>query len=232
MFVVLTAVAAVSSATLAICSWRRRLVPGAAFFSAMMLGATVWCAAYVGELSSSPLHVKTTFARLAYLGIATVPPSWLLFCLSYTGRLRRRTFRVVAPFYVVPAATLLFVAPGAAVPLVWARTSIVTSDGMRVLAERFGPWFWVHTAYSYGCLGLGSAVRRANSASKARRFGKRVSASVRASEACDSISTAWSRKRRSADAKRLCVALFVSASRTMARIRASVLHAPLPLTSC
>ena len=158
MFVVLTAVAAVSSATLAICSWRRRLVPGAAFFSAMMLGATVWCAAYVGELSSSPLHVKTTFARLAYLGIATVPPSWLLFCLSYTGRLRRRTFRVVAPFYVVPAATLLFVAPGAAVPLVWARTSIVTSDGMRVLAERFGPWFWVHTAYSYGCLGLGSAV--------------------------------------------------------------------------
>jgi diguanylate cyclase (GGDEF)-like protein/PAS domain S-box-containing protein len=157
-FVVLTALAALSSLALALLSWQRRQVPGAAFFSAMMLCATVWCSAYVGELTSSSLHAKTIFARLAYLGITTVPPGWLLFCLSYTGRLRRHTIGTILPFYLVPLATLLFVAPGPAVPLVWAKTSIASSDGMRVLAEQFGPWFWVHTGYSYACLGVGSVA--------------------------------------------------------------------------
>jgi diguanylate cyclase (GGDEF)-like protein/PAS domain S-box-containing protein len=158
VFVMFTALAALSSAMLAVFSWQRRQVPGAAFFSAVMLGATVWCAAYVGQLASPSLQTKMIFARLAYLGITTVPPSWLLFCLSYTGRLRRHTIRAILPFYLVPFVTLLFVAPGTALPLVWVKTSIVSSDGMRVLAERFGPWFWVHTAYSYACLGLGSVV--------------------------------------------------------------------------
>ena len=90
-FVVVTVLAALSSATLALLSWQRRQVPGTLFFSALMVGATVWCGAYVGELTSSSLQTKMIFARLAYLGIATVPPSWLLFCLSYTGKLRRRT---------------------------------------------------------------------------------------------------------------------------------------------
>jgi diguanylate cyclase (GGDEF)-like protein/PAS domain S-box-containing protein len=158
VFVMLTALAAASSATLAVFSWQRRQVPGAAFFSAMMLGATIWCAAYVGELSSPSLHTKVLFARLAYLGITTVPPSWLLFCLSYIGRLRRRSIRAILPFYLVPIVTLVLVAPGTAVPLVLAKTSIVTSDGMRVLAQGFGPWFWVHTAYSYACLAIGSVI--------------------------------------------------------------------------
>ena len=157
-FVVVTVLAALSSATLALLSWQRRQVPGTLFFSALMVGATVWCGAYVGELTSSSLQTKMIFARLAYLGIATVPPSWLLFCLSYTGKLRRRTTGAVLAFYLLPLATVLFVMLSTAVPLVWSKTSIATSDGMRVLVVDYGPWFWVHTAYCYACLAGGSVV--------------------------------------------------------------------------
>ena len=157
-FIVLTVLAALSSATLALLTWQRRQVPGALFFSALMVGATVWCAAYVGELTSSSLQTKMIFARLAYLGIATVPPSWLLFCLSYTGKLRRRTAGAMLAFYLLPLATVLFAMLSTAVPLVWSKTSIATSDGMRVLAVNYGPWFWVHTAYCYACLAGGSIV--------------------------------------------------------------------------
>jgi len=157
-FVVVTALAALSSATLALLSWQRRQVPGTLFFSALMVGATVWCGAYVGELTSSSLQTKMIWARLAYLGIATVPPSWLLFCLSYTGKLRRRTTGAVLAFYLLPLATVLFVMLSTAVPLVWSKTSIATSDGMRVLVVDYGPWFWVHTAYCYACLAGGSVV--------------------------------------------------------------------------
>ena len=158
VFVVLTALAAVSSSALALLSWRRRQVPGVLFFSAMMVGATVWCVAYVGELTSHSLLGMTIWGRLAYLGIATVPPSWLLFCLSYAGRLRQRTRGTILAFYLLPLVTLLFAMLGTAVPLVWSSTSIATSDGMRVLATGYGPWFWAHTAYSYACLAGGSVI--------------------------------------------------------------------------
>jgi diguanylate cyclase (GGDEF)-like protein/PAS domain S-box-containing protein len=157
-FVVVTVLAALSSATLALLSWQRRRVPGALFFSALMVGATVWCGAYVGELTSSSLQTKTIWAKLAYLGIATVPPSWLLFCLSYTGKLRRRTTGAMLAFYLLPLATVIFAMLSTDVPLLWSQTSIVSSDGIRVLVVGHGPWFWVHTAYCYACLAGGSVV--------------------------------------------------------------------------
>ena len=157
-FVVLTALAAVSSATLALLAWQRRQVPGALFFSAMMLAAAVWCACYAGELSSASLVAKTFWARLAYLGIATVPPSWLLFSLFYTGKLSRRTTATVVALYLLPLATVVFAMLSPAVPLVWSSERIVTSEGAHVLMVAYGPWFWVHTAYSYACLAIGSAL--------------------------------------------------------------------------
>jgi diguanylate cyclase (GGDEF)-like protein/PAS domain S-box-containing protein len=157
-FVVLTVLAALSSATLALLAWQRRQVPGALFFSATMVGATVWCASYVGELASLSLSSKMIWARLAYLGVATVPPSWLLFCLFYTGKLRRRATATILVFYLVPLATVLFAMLSTAVPLVWSTASITTSDGVRMLVVDHGLWFWVHTAYSYACLAGGSVV--------------------------------------------------------------------------
>ena len=157
-FVVLTVLAALSSLALALLCWQRREVPAAGAFCALMLAATVWCAAYVGELTAPSLQAKTVFLRLSYLGIAAVPPSWLLFCLAYAGKLRRRTPATTLAFYLLPLATVLFAMLGTRVPLVWSKVSIVTDDGMRELAASYGPWFWVHTAYSYVCLGLGSVV--------------------------------------------------------------------------
>jgi len=157
-FIVLTVLAALSSATIALLAWQRRQVPGALFFSATMLGTTVWCAGYVGELASLSLSNKMIWARLAYLGIATVPPSWLLFCLFYTGRLQRRSAATILGFYLVPLATVLFAMLSTAVPLLWSAASLATGHGGRMLVVEHGLWFWVHTAYSYACLAGGSVV--------------------------------------------------------------------------
>ena len=157
-FVVLTVIAALGSAGIALLAWQRRQVPGAICFAAVMTAAAIWCAAYAGELSSSTLATKLVFARLEYLGIAAVPPSWLLFGLAYSGVLRRRSALTTVVFYLVPLATVLcaLLAPG--VPLLWRQVSIVSSDGARVLSVQYGPWFWVQAAYSYACLASGSIV--------------------------------------------------------------------------
>jgi diguanylate cyclase (GGDEF)-like protein/PAS domain S-box-containing protein len=157
-FVVSTVVAAIISAALAVLSWQRRGVPGSLFFAAVMVGTTVWCAAHVGELTAPTLDTRAFFSRFAYIGITTVPPSWFLFCLSYSGRLRRRVGSTAAIFYLMPLATVVFVMLSPSFPLVWSAVWLAKVDGITLLVVQHGPWFWVHTAYCYACLAVGSAL--------------------------------------------------------------------------
>ena len=157
-FVVLTILAAAGSAAIALLAWQRRSVPGSLCFVAVMTAAGVWCAAYAAELSSSTLAAKLFFERLTYVGVVVVPPSWLLFSLLYSGVMRRRSALTIAPFYLMPLATMACVVLAPAVPLFWRHVGIATSDGVRQLSFQYGSWFWVHAAYSYTCLAGGSIV--------------------------------------------------------------------------
>jgi hypothetical protein len=158
VFVVLTILAAAGSAVIALLAWQRRSVPGSLCFAAVMTAAGFWCAAYAAELSSSSLTAKLFFERLNYVGVVVVPPSWLLFSLLYSGVMRRRSALTIAPFYLVPLATMACVVLAPALPLFWRHVGIATSDGVRQLSFQYGPWFWVHWAYSYTCLAGGSIV--------------------------------------------------------------------------
>ena len=177
-FVVSTVVAAIISAALAVLCWQRRGVPGSLFFSAVMVATTVWCAAHVGELTAPTLDARVLCSRLTYLGIVTVSPSWLLFCLTYSGRLRRRFVSTAAIFYLVPLATAVFVMLSPSFPLVWSAVWLTKVHGIRLLVVRHGPWFWVHTAYCYGCLVIGSTLLLSSFLRRVRIFTGQGSALV------------------------------------------------------
>ncbi len=157
-FIALTTLAAIGSLVLAIVAASRPWIPGARFLAATMAAAALWCAAYVGELSSSSLSGKVIWAKVAYLGIVCVPPSWLLFCLAQLGNVRRRSPIFVTLCYILPAVTFLFVLLAVRVPLVWSAVRLVSSGNLSMLIVDHGLWFWVHTFYSYLCLGCGSLL--------------------------------------------------------------------------
>ena len=158
LFIAATFLAAGTSTIMAVQALRRRHVPGAAAFSAMMLAGAFWCAAYGGELLATTLAAKEMWAQVAYVGIVVVPPSWLVFCLRYTGRLHGRRRIALSLLYVVPALTvaLVFLSPNAG--LVWSSVRMVSLGTVDILVVTHGSWFWAHTAYSYVCLLTGSAL--------------------------------------------------------------------------
>ncbi len=65
---------------------------------------------------------------------------------------------LLALLCLIPALTVTLVATNEFHHLVWSSLSIGTSGPFPVLILSHGPWFWVHTAYSYGLLLAGSAV--------------------------------------------------------------------------
>lgn len=151
-------IAAVISTALAVYVGRRRSAPGAVAFVVLTVAVAEWVLGYALELAGADLPTKIVWAKAQYLGIVTVPLAWLAFALYYTGRKSwlDRNWLVAAPLALLPLITLLLVWTNDAHHLIWQRISLDTAGPFLALDVAYGPWFWIHSAYSYLMLLLGT----------------------------------------------------------------------------
>jgi PAS domain S-box-containing protein len=143
---------------LAIHAWRRRPAPGATIFAVMMLAVADWALGYALELGSVDLPMILFWARIEYLGIVAGPVAALLLALAYTGRTRWLTRRRLAVLAIVPAITLLLVWTNDLHGLIWSTVRLANPDSAPRMDPIYGPWFFVHTAYSYISMVIGMAL--------------------------------------------------------------------------
>jgi predicted DNA binding protein/PAS domain-containing protein len=83
---------------------------------------------------------------------------FLLFALEYTGYDEAATPRVVAALLAFPALTLLLVWTNPAHGLIWTGRRVIVVDGLALMSESYGPWFWAYLAYGYGLTLLAAAL--------------------------------------------------------------------------
>lgn len=151
--------AAATSLAVAYSARRRRYAPGTTAFVLLMLAVAEWTVGYALELGSTGLPAKLFWAKVEYAGIVTLPVAWLVFAMHYTRRggwLARRP-QNLAWLALVPAITLALVWTNEYHGLIWSQTGLNTTGPFPSLALAYGPWFWVHSAYSYLLLFVGTA---------------------------------------------------------------------------
>lgn len=130
-------------------SWRRRTVPGTFWFSFLMLAAAEWCLTFSLELLVSEPAVKVFIGKLEYLGIVSIAPLLLLFVAGYTRNdAGLRGWRPLL-LWIVPLATLGFVATNEMHGLVWPQIVPAVTDGTFVMVYAWGPVALLSAAYSY-----------------------------------------------------------------------------------
>jgi PAS domain S-box-containing protein len=94
-------------------AWRRRSIPGAKFFALYMLGAVAWSLGVIVNLVSDSLALEGVWALIRYasfiqyVGILSMPATWLVFALKYTGYDRWLKARVWLALAIVPLCLLL-----------------------------------------------------------------------------------------------------------------------------
>src|SRR6185295_14158620 len=90
-------------------------------------------------------------ANTAYFGIVTVPASWLVFALRFSGRGRWVTGRFLALLWIEPVATVL---------LAWTNPwhALFRRSVQVIPSWEPGPAFWAHTAYSYALVLAGTVL--------------------------------------------------------------------------
>ncbi|HNP86067.1 MAG: PAS domain-containing protein [Chloroflexi bacterium SZAS-1] len=142
-------ITAMISVALSIVSWRRRQAIGASLFSLMMLAVAEWSLGYALELSSHELSWMLFWAKIEYFGIFGVILSALLLPLRYTRRLHWFTVRNLTLLSIIPALTLVLVWTNELHGLVWRSIRVNQVGSLALLDLEHGPWFTVHTFYSY-----------------------------------------------------------------------------------
>lgn len=157
-YVVPLVAAALISGWVAFYSLRRREIHGALALSILSVFIAEWAVTYAFELMAPDLAGKIFWGKLEYIGIAMVAPAWLAFALRYTGVGQRLTSRHLALLAVIPLCTILLAFTTELHGLIWTEMHVDQGVGFTALGVTHGPWFWVHIAYSYLLLVLGTGL--------------------------------------------------------------------------
>jgi PAS domain S-box-containing protein len=143
---------------LALLGWRRRAAAPAPAFVCFMLGVGLWSAAYGLEMAAADLSAKLRLATVEYAGIVLVPASWVVFALHETGQSALVGRRLLGLLAIEPLATLLLLTTNSVHSLFRSAAHLEDAGSFVVLVSEHGPAFWVHTAYSYLLLLVGTVM--------------------------------------------------------------------------
>lgn len=164
-------IAGVVALALAIYVRRWRPVAGARVFIWLLLAIAYWSFVNVLEVGSTQLTSKRFLADAQYPAIVSLPVLWLVFVARYSTWNRRPARHHIMAMAVVPLITLILLWTNRYHGLMRRSVRLDVDGLLPVLQTAYGPWFWVHTAYSYALLLAGSlaALQMAFSASRAYR---------------------------------------------------------------
>jgi PAS domain S-box-containing protein len=150
-------VGGIVSLALAILAYRRRSIPGATYFLALMLGAIIWSLANIFENLNAGLDGKVFWSKVSYIGVVTVITSWALFVLNHTGRAKWITRRTVALLCIEPVLLVAFVWTNEWHGLIWKTMELQYLGSYTAEVVSHGIVFWIHAVYGYLVL-LGSTI--------------------------------------------------------------------------
>ncbi|RLC76621.1 MAG: hypothetical protein DRJ03_15145 [Chloroflexi bacterium] len=142
-----------ASSGLAFMAWRRRPSPGAAQFAGLMLTVAVWLLGHALCLASASLRAKIFWEAVRFTGPIAAPVMWLMFVLwqDVFYRSLAVTKRVYSWLLLssIPLATLLLIWTNEAHLMVYDEVWLNSGGPFPVLGVTYGPWFYVHSVYSY-----------------------------------------------------------------------------------
>jgi hypothetical protein len=135
---------------------RHRSRPIVKTFIWSMIAVSWWLFCAIIENISNNYSLSVIWMKLSYLGVTAVPVIWMVFSFQYTDREKWITRGRMALLFLVPVITLLVVSTDSVHHLMWNSIALDTNTYPSSLKVSHGFWFWIHAAYSYTLLFVGS----------------------------------------------------------------------------
>ena len=173
-----------AAALAALLAFRLRTVPGAlapillgqhhriAPVVSALLAITVWLACHAGDLVIEDFAASAWLHRISFLGIAALGPTLVWIAVEATGR-GWLTAPLRAGLLSVPAVTIsLALATASGVHFLWLEQGQSHWGPLSSVSYVWGPWFWVHVAFSSACIAVALGVLARHYVSLWPRYGQ------------------------------------------------------------
>ncbi len=115
----------------------------------LLSACSVWIFFYILELLSSDIKLKILWSKIQYLGISTVPATFFILILYFSGYVEWATKNKRLYLYIIPLITLAIVFTNEYHGLIWKQIELVQEGRYFFLDYQYGLWFWVSMGYSY-----------------------------------------------------------------------------------
>lgn len=127
-----------------IVAWGRRTAPGARPLMALGGAIATWTLTYAIHFSVVSELARFFWLRATYLGVLTVPTTFLVFSIQYANRGHWLKKKAIALLTIEPVLTfiLLWTDP-------WHKLFFGGKHEGGIILDG-GPWFWINVIYSYG----------------------------------------------------------------------------------
>lgn len=139
-------------------AWRPRRVEGNARGLAWLLSLmTLWAACSTLWLLHESMGARAFLLKLGYVSLTGLPVAWVFFVLEFTHQPRLKLHYARWLLLIIPILTQLSIWTNPAHHLFWRdETTATTTLWWAGDLSLYGPWFWVHTGYSYLLVILGA----------------------------------------------------------------------------
>ncbi len=118
-------------------------------FILTFIAVMVWI---IGDIAVQVAFDPTIFnlgGKIMYTGIVATPYFWLLFIISYSGHHHWLNNKRIILLAIIPIGSLAFMYSDYLSQYMRVVDSIDKSGSLILYTTQYGPWFWVHTSYSY-----------------------------------------------------------------------------------
>ena len=127
-------------------------------FILFLTAAVIWSLTYIFELMVYGKTVKLILRRIKFLGVVSIPVLWLIFAGYYGGKSDWITRKNVSLLCIIPIISLALLWTNEFHNLFYIDTSMSRIGGLLIIRDVEGPFFWLHSIYSYLILLLGGLM--------------------------------------------------------------------------
>lgn len=148
----LALLSAVVSLVVALFAWRNRETASAISLSVLMLAVANWSLGEGFMILTPNNSLKLLFLRWAFVTVVLIPVLWLYFAFEYTGRRLPDTHFLA--LLVLPLVSIALIWTNELHGYFWSEVEVGVTA--MTVSTSYGPWFWVHSIYSYLLLAAGT----------------------------------------------------------------------------
>jgi len=127
-------------------------------FVLFLTSAVVWSFAYIFELMAYKQALKLMLRRIKFLGVVSIPVLWIIFAGYFGGKSEWITKKNVLLLCIIPFISLVLLWTNQFHNLFYIETNIYRIGGLLIIRDIDGPFFLLHSIYSYLILLLGGLI--------------------------------------------------------------------------